>query len=147
MKWLILVVGLIIGCEGPTGPQGERGLTGEQGPQGEQGPMGPEGPQAEVKSVELTVYAKHYTAANPAYITVIIEDTSFNTESSVVFIGYDSANEIWVNVEFLCDCYQAGIIYVYGPDYAYDNKSGYAAIIADFSQDLLLKRLKIQYIP
>ena len=37
MRWLILVVGLTIGCEGPTGPAGEQrptGLTGEQGADG-----------------------------------------------------------------------------------------------------------------
>lgn len=37
MRWLILVVGLIIGCEGPTGPAGEQGPTGLTGEQGADG--------------------------------------------------------------------------------------------------------------
>ena len=37
MRWLILVVGLMIGCEGPVGPAGEQGLTGLTGEQGADG--------------------------------------------------------------------------------------------------------------
>ena len=37
MRWLILVVGLTIGCEGPTGPAGEQGPTGLTGEQGADG--------------------------------------------------------------------------------------------------------------
>ncbi|MBI4098851.1 MAG: collagen-like protein [Candidatus Magasanikbacteria bacterium] len=50
MKALLLVVGLVVGCDegsagppGPEGPPGERGEDGAPGPQGERGPLGPQG--------------------------------------------------------------------------------------------------------
>ena len=43
MRWLILVAGLIIGCEGPTGPVGPVGPAGEQGLTGLTGAQGPTG--------------------------------------------------------------------------------------------------------
>jgi len=142
MKRLILFLSLVIfACEGPMGPQGP------QGPPGEQGPIGPEGPQAEVKSVELMIYAKHYTTANPSHVTAIIEDGEFDYDSVVLLVSYMGSNESWVSIENLSNCYYTNIGYVYGADYAYDNKEGYCVFISDYYQKLLLKQIKIQYIP
>lgn len=52
-KLVLLLVPLIVACEGPTGPAGQQGaqgvagptgLTGPQGPAGPAGPTGPQGP-------------------------------------------------------------------------------------------------------
>lgn len=43
MRWIILGVVLVMGCEGPIGPAGEQGLTGAQGPTGQTGEPGADG--------------------------------------------------------------------------------------------------------
>ena len=43
MRWIILGVVLVMGCEGPMGPAGEQGLTGAQGPTGQTGEQGADG--------------------------------------------------------------------------------------------------------
>lgn len=164
---LVVLLAVLVACEGPVGPQGERGERGLSGVDGKDGKDGRDGVDGEdgrdgrdgedgvdgedgrdgvdlwVQIAEGTVLERNYTEGNPSHISIPLSNSE--REPTVLSFRIESTSGVYI----MEPDFPVIALVRYGEDSS-SSISGYGgwwyAMVYDRRQDLLGSNYRIKFV-
>lgn len=141
----VVLLAVLVACEGPVGPQGpqgERGLSGLDGKDGVDGRDGRDGADLWIQVAEGTISNRHYTEGNPRYVSIPLSDSS--REPTVLSFDVESDNGGYIEMQ---SDFPVIALRQYRGDLSI---SGYEdwwyALVSDRHQDLLGYNYRVKFV-